>query len=336
MILDIDDDGDISPLELCSQDWQDGRLKIIDCNPIIINGNYNWINISSEIPEFINDLNEIESLLMPYNDMVGLVPESICDLGIDFSNPNSFDLRSNSLCPPYPECIEDYMWSQSNWGTDSCEISDCYDVGVEEEIAIIELDGDNILNPLQDSQGVGSILANIHNDGPSCSGYPGLMVSTDTDGIYFLNFSPYEQEGQIVNWWYAIFADYTYFSNILFQVSPFVPVGEEITFTLKAVTMGCTDEGCDVDPYCHECPLTDSVSVSVVVGENFPNKLGDANIDGGLNVLDVILLVNYILNYNEGEYDESMQLFIYITDMNFDYSSNILDVVLLAESVLSP
>ena len=28
-----------------------------------------------------------------------------------------------------PECIEDYMGMQSNYGTGSCELSNCYDVG---------------------------------------------------------------------------------------------------------------------------------------------------------------------------------------------------------------
>ena len=39
LILDINSNGAIEPLELCSQTWSDGRIKAIDCGPIIINGN---------------------------------------------------------------------------------------------------------------------------------------------------------------------------------------------------------------------------------------------------------------------------------------------------------
>ena len=50
MILDTNNNGVIEPLEFCSQTWSYGRLKILDCYPIIINGSYNWIDISGQIP----------------------------------------------------------------------------------------------------------------------------------------------------------------------------------------------------------------------------------------------------------------------------------------------
>ena len=55
MILDDNDNGFIEPLELCYQEWENGRIKVFDCNPIIINGYYNWLDISSEIPNNITD-----------------------------------------------------------------------------------------------------------------------------------------------------------------------------------------------------------------------------------------------------------------------------------------
>jgi len=39
MILDINNNGIIEPLELCTQEWEDGRIVLFDCYPIIINGN---------------------------------------------------------------------------------------------------------------------------------------------------------------------------------------------------------------------------------------------------------------------------------------------------------
>ncbi len=114
MILDDNGNGTIEPLELCNQVWVDGRISEFDCYPIIINGNYNWINVSGEIPYNLTNWTEIEKLIMPYNDLSGLVSDDICELNLDFSNEDVFDLRSNQLCPPYPECIEDYMDYQSN------------------------------------------------------------------------------------------------------------------------------------------------------------------------------------------------------------------------------
>ena len=94
-----------------------------------------------------------------------------------------------------------------------------------------------MLNPAQDPYGVGTILASLHNAGPSCSQYPGLMITTDTPGVTFPYASSYEAEGQIVNWWYAIFAGDTYFSSTTFEVSPFIPQGTEINFTIETVKL---------------------------------------------------------------------------------------------------
>ena len=51
---------------------------------------------------------------------------------------------------------------------------------------------------------------------------------------------------------------------------------------------------------------------------------GDINNDNGLNVLDVVLLVNSILNSQE----------ISCSDLNLDEVINILDIVLLIEIIL--
>ena len=333
MLLDDNEDGIIQPLELCHQEWNNGRIVVFDCNPIVINGEYNWMNLSGQFPDNIILWDSIERLLIPYNDLSGIVPQGICDLDLDFSDQNIFSLESNSFCPPYPECIEDYMGSQSNWGTGSCDIGNCYDVGIQ-DVAVIELNGDNVLNPYSDLDGVGSILVNIHNDGPSCSEYPGLMISSNTPGVTFPNASPYEGEGQIINWWYAIFANYTYFSNIQFEVSPYIPIGSSIDFTIETVTMGCYEDSCLEDPYCHECPLTPPYSFSLVVGELYPNMIGDANIDGRVDVLDIIMVVNYILFSDQNIFDESNQLFLNLVDLNNDNIINVLDIVEIIDFIL--
>jgi len=242
LILDTNNDGTIAALELCSQAWEDGRLKSLNCSPIIIDGNYNWLEISGEIPSNIINWTQIELLNMSYNDLVGLVSDTICNLNLDFDDPQIFSLYGNDLCPPYPECIEDYVGSQSNWGSSSCEVSNCYDIGVT-QITALELSGDNVVD-----DDIAHLLVTMHNDGPNCSTYPGLMITADVPGTSF----PTEENESSVNWWYAMFADDTYFSAIAFEISPFVPPGTEITLKAESVIMGCLDEGCSADPNCHE------------------------------------------------------------------------------------
>ena len=165
------------------------------------------------------------------------------------------------------------------------------------------------------------------------SGYPGLMVTAETAGVTFPFANPYDNEGQIINWWYAIFADYTYFANIQFEVSPYIPIGTEIDFTLQTVTMGCYDESCPEDPYCHDCPLTEPVSFSLIVGDSFPNVMGDANIDGSLDILDVTVTINYILSAIEFTEENLMEF--YLMDMNMDWDINVIDVVNIVDNILN-
>jgi len=335
LILDDNGDGVIEPLELCSQHWIDGRLTSIDCSPIIIAGNYNWLGISGEIPTNISNWTEIQFLSLYHNELSGLVPNTICSLDIDFSDPNTFTLYGNNLCPPFPECVEDYMGSQSNWGTGSCEIGNCYDIGVTAFTALEE-NGDNFLNTYEDVNGIARLLVNLYNDGPDCSTYPGLMITSEVVGVDFPDATSFEPEGSYTNWWYAMFADDTYFSEIPFEVSPYVPIGTEIIFTARAIIMNCLDEGCIEDPYCHDCPLTDPMSITLTIGDLFPSELGDANMDGEINVLDVVLLVSFILMDFTIYYPESDAMQIYLSNMNQDSNIDVLDVVIMVDIILNP
>ena len=295
-----------------------------------LNDNYNWLEISGEVPESIVNWNAIETLQIPYNNLSGIVPEAICNLDLDFSNQDIFSLYGNDLCPPYPECIEDYMGMQSNYGTGSCELSNCYDVGVT-QITAIEINGDDIVNPLEDSYGIAKLLVTMHNDGPHCSSYPGLMITADLPGTSF----PEEQNESSISWWYAIFADDTYFSEITFEISPYVPLNSSITISAESVIMNCLDESCEADPYCHDCPLTDPLSITLTIGDFFPSKLGDANIDGTLNILDIVLVVSFVLSDSTVWTDAANAMHIYLSNLNSDSSIDVLDVVMLVDIILN-
>ena len=115
--------GIIEPFEICSQEWRNGRLVILDCGAHVLNGTYHWCNLSGPLPNTMTNWTEIESINLAYNDFSGLVPDNICSMNLDFSDSNIFDLSSNNLCPPYPECIEQYMGSQNTWHS-NCEVND--------------------------------------------------------------------------------------------------------------------------------------------------------------------------------------------------------------------
>jgi hypothetical protein len=54
----------------------------------------------------------LEGLNLYDNQLTGEIPESICDLNINWSNNSIFIISNNQLCPPYPSCIEDYVGEQ--------------------------------------------------------------------------------------------------------------------------------------------------------------------------------------------------------------------------------
>ena len=63
---------------------------------------------------------------------------------------------------------------------------------------------------------------------------------------------------------------------------------------------------------------------------NTGSTVGDANNDGGQNVLDIVTLANCVLSANCSELDYGACL-----DMNFDGGYNVLDIVTLANCVLA-
>ena len=46
------------------------------------------------------------------NQLSGTMPESICNLSIDFSDSMVFNISDNQFCPPYPSCVENYIGLQ--------------------------------------------------------------------------------------------------------------------------------------------------------------------------------------------------------------------------------
>ena len=142
-------DGQVDPLELGLQEWENGRLKSLMC------GAYIYCQLSGPIPNTINLLTEINVLRLEYNDLSGYIPEELCELDVDNGDSLEFDMWGNMLCPPYPECIEPYVGFQNT--------TDCFEPGD------VNLDGDiNVLDIVEVVEIILSssfdYLADMNND----------------------------------------------------------------------------------------------------------------------------------------------------------------------------
>ena len=322
--------GILEPLEICSQEWLNGRLITLDCGAHVLNGTYHWCNLSGPLPNEMTNWSEIESLNLAYNDLSGLVPDNICSMNLDFSDSNIFNLSGNNLCPPYPECIEPYIgWQNTLYS--NCEVNECYDLDINHFISF-ELNGDNMVNPSEDLVGESYLGIELFNNGPDCGHYPGIKIISDTPGVSFYGGTGFETE-EYETWWYGISSQGQYGLLVPFTVSPFIPDGTTINFTTEAVTLHC-EEDCSnsEDPNCLMCPLTDPVTLSLTIGSDFTSSIGDANFDGSIDVLDIVELVAHIIN-SDDYYDWGLMFFI--SDLNTDYILNIQDVILMVGLILN-
>tara|TARA_B100001029_G_C15016065_1_gene427415 strand:+ start:491 stop:1240 length:750 start_codon:yes stop_codon:yes gene_type:complete len=158
LLLDNNEDGEMSPLELGFTEWSNGRLVSLDCYlSNIMNCNLSgeipenigdleyletlWLNgnqLSGEIPESIGNLMNIELLYLSENNFTGSIPASICNLNIDFDGENNwgveyFNIWGNDLCPPNPDCL-----SADIVGAQNC-IDYSGDLNLDGEINILDI-----------------------------------------------------------------------------------------------------------------------------------------------------------------------------------------------------
>ena len=80
---------------------------------------------TGEIPVEIGNLMNLVWLNFAHNQLEGEIPSSICNLNMNWSDPNNFNISENQFCPPYPDCIEDYVGDQ--------DITNCVQVSIMDE-----------------------------------------------------------------------------------------------------------------------------------------------------------------------------------------------------------
>jgi len=75
--------------------------------------NFGYNQLTGDICPEIGNLTNLTELNLVYNQLTGIIPDEICNQGD--SSPSLFN---NQLCPPYPECVEEYVGDQD---TTNCE-----------------------------------------------------------------------------------------------------------------------------------------------------------------------------------------------------------------------
>ena len=95
--------------------------------------------IDGEIPENIGNLVNLERLWLNFNSLDGQIPSTICNLDLLTWSAEGFEgydsyINGNQLCPPYPDCIAQYVGEQ--------DTSEC------EEVLLGDVNSDGLLNVL--------------------------------------------------------------------------------------------------------------------------------------------------------------------------------------------
>jgi len=49
---------------------------------------------------------------LDHNLFSGVIPDTICSFNFDWVNGNNFSLNNNLFCPPYPDCVVDFVEEQ--------------------------------------------------------------------------------------------------------------------------------------------------------------------------------------------------------------------------------
>ena len=113
--MDINLNGKIDILELGWQLWENGRLIHWICQDVPSPYYFYEYDcgLSGAIPENIDNLDAIIKLRLQNNKLNNKIPSSICNLNNINSGSYWFDIENNSLCPPYPSCIEDIIGNQN-------------------------------------------------------------------------------------------------------------------------------------------------------------------------------------------------------------------------------
>jgi hypothetical protein len=115
MDMDVNLNGEVEILELGWQLWENGRLIHWICQEVPSPYYFYEYDcgLSGTIPSEIGNLDGLIKLRLQSNNLSGEIPSSICNLKNINSGSYWFNLENNSLCPPYPDCLEKLTGTQT-------------------------------------------------------------------------------------------------------------------------------------------------------------------------------------------------------------------------------
>jgi uncharacterized protein (DUF779 family) len=248
--------------------------------------------------------------------------------GFEYITTNiSYSTAGNNM---QATALMSYITNDSQWGTWPNSYNGFIVLGVTVEAA---LDGLDVAAEIKDQTDPGLfVCTTVHQDGntPLVLSAPGFDEGSNTLTVGYSDADsnlPWFKSTQICesetdNCFINVDMipdSHDYGSGVVFSGS-FEPVdlgGEPLSGDYDAKFWFADD---DIENY----PAAQIV-MNINIGSGGCGLLGDSNGDGGLNVLDVVLLVNLILSGSE---------YGACSDVNGDDSLNVLDVVLLVNIIL--
>ena len=161
------------------------------------------------------------------------------------------------------------------------------------------------------------------NDMPwDFNAYPGTQISSNSP---YINFGENAE-----NWFYAIFANESYEIGWTIQIPENIPAGfGDIDITIMPSTLHCSDECNSCLSDCYECPDSGHMTITLSESNGCANVPYDVVEDCQTNIVDVVRVINIALGtYEPDDYEFST------ADANDDNIVNVVDIILIVNYIL--
>jgi len=276
--LDENNNGNIEPLELGRQEWNEGRLFVLEC--LYFDNEYNdWIscNLSGQLTSSIGNLDQIQSIIFKNNQFSGELPPEIGNL----SQLKILYLQNNSITSIPPEISNlgnlEFLLMDSNELTILPE-----NIGSMSNLISLSFHY-NQLTEIPES------IVELSN--LSYLGLIGNYLTTIPENICDLN----------IDWGFVDCSGYYYFDISFNQICPPYPICDEFQITSEyfqytSECVECSDTLGDLndDGIVNIIDIVDMVNC--ILSDNRCDICYDISGDGFVDVVDIVDLVNIILD----------------------------------------